>query len=348
MFASLALATCLGFLSSSPRHSAPTPSQLREHVSSIDLAPGVKISPMGIGCWAWGDSSFWRYNSSQDSQLLDTFKACTERGINFFDTAEIYGFGKSELLIGRFERMTGTSSQIATKFAPLPIPGRLSADSVVGACIDSLDRLGTSKIALYQLHWPALPFNDRLLDGLAKCYERGLCAGVGVSNYGVNQLKYAHKRLAAKGIPLVSNQIQYSLLARSPESSGLLRTAQDLNVKVLAYSPLAQGVLCGKFSADKLPPGPRRLQVKSVLPRAQPLLDAMREISARENRTLSQIALNWCLQQGVVPIPGARSVSQALDNCGAMGWDLSSSNMAKLNRLSRESGVDMTSPLQGR
>ena len=335
------------FLSSSTRPSLP-PGLLRAHVSSVELTPEVRVSSIGIGCWAWGDSSFWGYNSSQDAQLLETYKVCVENGVNFFDTAEIYGFGKSELLLGRFERLTGSKVQVATKFAPLPLPGRFSSDAVVEACLNSLDRLGTSRMALYQLHWPVLLQNDRFLDGLARCYEKGLCSGVGVSNYGASQLKYAHKKLAAKGIPLVTNQIQYSLLARAPESNGLLRTAKELNVKVLAYSPLAQGVLCGKFSDDKLPSGPRGFLVKRTLPKVRSLLEEMRAIAERENKTMSQVALNWCLQQGVVPIPGARSVSQALDNCGAMGWDLSESDVTRLNALSRDSGVDLTTPLQGR
>jgi pyridoxine 4-dehydrogenase len=308
----------------------------------------MKVPPLGIGCWAWGDSSFWGYDSSQDEELYETFKVCVDNGITFFDTAEIYGLGKSELLLGRFARTSKADIQVATKFAPIPLPGRYTSDGVVEACLNSLDRLGASKCAIYQLHWPALINNDGYLDGLAKCYERGLCQGVGVSNYGPKLLKYAHSKLAAKGVPLLTNQIQYSLLARSPEQDGLLKTAADLNVTILAYSPLAQGILTGKFSTTNLPKGPRGFLAKKVLPKVEPLLNEMREIAARENRTMSQIALNWCIQQGVVPIPGARTVSQATDNIGALGWELSKEDINRMNLLSSVSGVDMRTPLQGR
>jgi aryl-alcohol dehydrogenase-like predicted oxidoreductase len=316
--------------------------------NKIELTKNISIAPLGIGTWAWGDKFFWGYDSSQDPALYDTFKACVDNGITFFDTAEIYGFGKSELLLGRFARESGSKVQFATKFAPIPLPWRLGGDAVVDACIDSLDRLGSSSCALYQLHWPVLFQNDNYLDGLAKCYERGLCSGVGVSNYGDSQLRYAHKKLASKGIPLISNQISYSLLARSPETNGVLKAAKELNVKTLAYSPLAQGILTGKFNDNNLPSGSRKIQVKAILPKVKPLLDEMRAMSVRYEKSMSQIALNWCIMQGVIPIPGARSVSQAVDNCGALGWNLADADIIRLNELSRQSGVDMTTPLMGK
>lgn len=314
----------------------------------VQLTSSLAISPLGIGTWAWGDKFFWGYDSSQDDQLYETFKACVDKGINFFDTAEIYGLGKSEQLIGRFARSSGAKIQVATKFAPLPLPWRLSAKGVVDACSDSNDRLGVSKCAIYQLHWPSLFKDDTYLDGLATCFEKGLCEGVGVSNYGAKQLRYAHDKLKARGIPLLTNQISYSLLARSAESNGIMKTAKELNVTVLAYSPLAQGILTGKFTDTNLPKGSRGALIRSVLPKVKPLLDGMREIAVRENKSMSQIALNWCMLNGVVPIPGARTVSQAIDNCGAVGWALSDEDVIRLNELSRQTEVDMTTPLQGR
>lgn len=224
-------------------------------VQMISLTKDLEVSALGIGTWAWGDKAFWGYNSSQDAALYETFQTCVSKGINFFDTAEIYGLGKSELLLGRFARESGVKVQMATKFAPIPVPWRLSASSVVDACADSNDRLGVSKSAIYQLHWPLLFQNDKYLDGLATCYEKGLCVGVGVSNYGASQLRYAHKKLASRGIPLVTNQISYSLLARSPESNGIIKAANELGVRILAYSPLAQGILTGKFNENNIPTG---------------------------------------------------------------------------------------------
>jgi pyridoxine 4-dehydrogenase len=270
------------------------------------LGGKVPISNIGIGTWAWGDKLYWNYESSQDASLKEVFDFCVkEGGVNFFDTAEIYGFGRSELLCGRFRRQLPEGSLVqnqvvlATKFAPLPF--RLGSDCVVSACQDSLDRMGVDKMGLYQLHWPGLFNNDAYLEGLVKCYEKGLVEAVGVSNYGPEQLRRAHKYLSERGVPLASNQIQYSLLCRQAESNELLRTAEDLGVTILAYSPLAQGLLTGKFdSAGKLPTGPRSALARATLPKIKEnLLLVIKNIAVEKsnalnlNVTMSQVALNW-------------------------------------------------------
>lgn len=274
-------------------------------INSKLLGGKVSISNIGIGTWAWGDKLYWNYDSSQDASLKEVFDFCVkEGGVNFFDTAEIYGLGRSELLCGRFRRQLQEDSVrnqvvLATKFAPLPF--RMGSDCVVSACQDSLDRMGVDKMGLYQLHWPGLFNNDAYLEGLVKCYEKGLVEAVGVSNYGPEQLRRAHKYLSDRGVPLASNQIQYSLLCRQAESNELLRTAEDLGVTILAYSPLAQGLLTGKFdSAGSLPKGPRSALVRSTLPKIKEnLLIAMKNIAVEKsdalnlNVTMSQVALNW-------------------------------------------------------
>ena len=368
---------------------------LLESVKSSTITPQkllggkVSISNIGIGTWAWGDKLYWNYESSQDASLKEVFDYCVkEGGVNFFDTAEIYGFGRSELLCGRFRRQlseVSTQSQVvlATKFAPLPF--RLGSDCVVSACQDSLDRMGVDKMGLYQLHWPGLINNDAYLEGLVKCYEKGLVESVGVSNYGPELLRKAHKYLSDRGVPLASNQIQYSLLCRQAESNSLLRTAEELGVTILAYSPLAQGLLTGKFDSGKLPTGPRSALARATLPKIKEnVLLAIKNIAIEKsnalnlNVTMSQVALNWlvhsiictvvqaprtfsymvnnhyytsynrCVAKGTVPIPGARSLSQAKDNCDALKWSLDEAEVKLLDEKARDSGVNIPTPLQGR
>lgn len=321
----------------------------------VSLKSGPAVSKLGIGTWAWGDSLYWKYDPKEDVGLQETFDYCLkEGGVNLFDTAEVYGFGRSELLLGRFNRQikdcySPISPYLATKFAPLP--WRIGADSVLGACQDSLDRMGVDSMDLYQIHWPGVWQNKEYWDGIARCYDKGLIKAVGVSNYGPEALKSVHKFLDDRGVPLSTNQIQFSLLSRSAETSGLLRTASDLGVSILAYSPLAQGVLTGKFDLSNLPKGPRASTVKKVLPKTEALLSTMRNMALKKSEetgfevSMAQIALNWCIAKGTIPIPGARSKTQAISNCNALKWSLSIEDVTLLDVQARSTGVEMPTPL---
>ena len=204
-------------------------------------------------------------------------------------------------------------------------------------------------MALYQLHWPGVWQNEAYWDGLAQCYEQGLVKSVGVSNYGPEQLKKIYKVLKSRNIPLATNQIQYSLLNRDPESNGILRTARELNVTILAYSPLAQGLLTGKYNETYLPTGSRSTLAKSVVPKITNLISVLKEIANTRDKTVSQVALNWCIAKGTVPIPGVRSLSQAEDNAGALGWLLDDDEVIRLDTAARLSGATYgVSFLQGK
>lgn len=215
----------------------------------LTIRNGKAMLPkMGVGAWAWGDSLFWGYNPKEDAELEEVFRTATERGVGFFDTAELYGIGRSETLIKDFtsrltpELASGTS--VATKFAALP--WRTKRGDVVKAAKDSVRRLGRP-IDLYQIHFPNAYANEAYWDGLGDAYEQGLVKAVGVSNYGKEAVRACHASLARRGIPLSSNQIQMSLLYRSPLDNGLKSTCDELGVQTIAYSPLALGLLTGKY-----------------------------------------------------------------------------------------------------
>eukprot|EP00270_Netrium_digitus_P011430 TRINITY_DN3636_c0_g1_i2.p1 TRINITY_DN3636_c0_g1~~TRINITY_DN3636_c0_g1_i2.p1 ORF type:complete len:443 (-),score=102.77 TRINITY_DN3636_c0_g1_i2:322-1521(-) len=310
----------------------------------------LEVPILGIGAWAWGDTFYWNnfdWNDKKVREAKQAFDAACDSGLNFFDTAEVYGssqFGgeNSESLLGRFihERAAAKADGgeaapvVATKFAALP--WRLGRPAVVAALTDSLARLGLKSVDLYQLHWPGVWGNEGYIDGLADCVERGLVKAVGVSNYKVERLKAAHAQLAKRGIPLASNQIHYNLLYRIPEQNGVKAACEDLGVSIIAYSPIAQGILSGKYTPDSPPSGPRSASYsKQFLTQIQPVLKRMGELGEKYGgKSKIQVALNWLLVQGnIVPIPGARNREQATEFAGALGWSLAPEEVEELRAL---------------
>jgi aryl-alcohol dehydrogenase-like predicted oxidoreductase len=294
----------------------------------------LRVSPLGVGTWAWGDRLFWGYGRGgyTDVDLESAFQVSRAAGINFFDTAEVYGRGRSERLLGQFVRDAGDHVVVATKF--FPYPWRWRRAGLLRALRASLNRLGLDRVDLYQIHWPYPPVPiETWMAGLADAVEAGLVRAVGVSNYSPEQTRRAYTALAERGVALVSNQVQYSLLHRGPERSGLLDVCRELNVTLIAYSPLAMGVLTGKYTPENPPPGIRGRRYRGeCLTQIQPLIALLREIGeARGRVTPAQVALNWVMCKGAVPIPGAKSARQAEDNVGALGWCLSSEEVAALD-----------------
>lgn len=308
--------------------------------TNIELGKsGVMVSRLGIGTWAWGDGLYWGYGKGYgEGDLHQAFDETLRDGINFFDTAEVYGFGKSEQFIGTFKDASplGETARIATKFFPLP--WRLTRGQVVSALRASLKRLRMETVDLYQVHWYA-PWVaiETLMDGLADAVEKNMTRAVGVSNYNAAQVRRAHKRLAARGVPLASNQIEYNLLQRAPDFNGVMDTCRELGVTVIAYSPLKYGVLTGKYDATHPLPGARGRQFDATyLARVEPLMTVLRATAAKYNRTVPQVAVNWVMQRGALAIPGAKNLKQARDNAGAWGWDLTPEDVGQLDEISRQ------------
>lgn len=315
-------------------------------IQTISLGTnGAQVPALGIGTWAWGDKLFWGYGDKYgEAELEQAFAGAIAQGITFFDTAEIYGFGESERLIGRFlkqhqQQHPDQSIQIATKYFPLP--WRFSPNAVSEALTASLTRLGLTSVDLYQVHWPFdfLLGQPKLMQALAAEVKRGRIQAVGVSNYSADQMRTAHQQLANLGVPLAVNQVQYSLLSRKIETNGVMATAQELDVAILAYSPLAQGLLTGKYSSEtyEAPVGARRLDPRfsqQGLEKLAPLFEALKTVGDRHQKTPAQVALNWVISQGALPIPGAKNARQAQQNAGALGWSLGTSEMENLAEIS--------------
>ena len=301
---------------------------------------GPAVIPLCVGTWAWGDKLFWNYGSNYGAAEVEAaFNTSLDAGINFFDTAEVYGNGLSEELLGQFIKKTSQPVQIATKFGP--VPWRLTGKSVSEALSASLKRLQVEQIALYQVHWPFafLLSQETLMNALADEVKQGRIQAVGVSNYSEEQMREAHKILAARGVPLATNQVRYSLLSRQVEKQGIVRAASELGVTILAYSPLAQGLLTGKYSAQEEPTGARKMDSrfsKAGIEKIELVMSTLRKMGRKRDRTPAQVALNWLIaQNGVIPIPGAKTAKQAEENAGALGWTLSQDEVNQLELMTR-------------
>ncbi|XP_030463024.1 uncharacterized oxidoreductase At1g06690, chloroplastic [Syzygium oleosum] len=310
----------------------------------------LKVTRLGIGAWSWGDTSYWNNFQWDDRKMKaakGAFDSSIDSGITLFDTAEVYGsrmsFGaiNSETLLGRFikerkEKDPETEVAVATKFAALP--WRLGRQSVITALKDSLCRLGLDSVDLYQLHWPGVWGNEGYIDGLGDAVEQGLVKAVGVSNYSERRLRDAYEKLKQRGIPLASNQVNYSLIYRSPEENGVKATSDELGITLIAYSPIAQGALTGKYTPENPPSGPRgQIYTPDFLTRLQPLLNRINEIGDSYKKTPTQVVLNWLIAQGnVVPIPGAKNAEQASEFGGALGWRLTGEEVDELRSLASD------------
>lgn len=292
---------------------------------------------IGLGAWAWGDKLVWGYGKGYtDAEVEEGFQVSLENGVRLVDTAEVYGNGRSECLLGQFLKKTDQPVLVATKF--FPMPWRIRRASVTRALRRSLERLDLERVDLYQIHWPSpiVPI-EQYVEGLAAAHRLGLTRAVGVSNYDKNQMQRAITTLARYDIPLASNQVEFHLLNRKVEKNGLLARCQELGVRLIAYSPLAMGLLTGKYSPKNPPPGIRGSRYGGILKDIQPLIHLMTEIGRDYGgKSPAQIALNWIICKGALPIPGAKNARQAEMNAGAAGWRLTAEQVKALDEASEK------------
>jgi aryl-alcohol dehydrogenase-like predicted oxidoreductase len=283
-------------------------------------AGGVRLSAIGLGTWQFG-SVDWGYGRGYArTTARDITRRALDLGINLFDTAEIYGFGRSERILGEALGTRRDEAFIATKVFPvMPL-----APVVEQRARASVKRLGTDRIDLYQVHWPN-PFvpNGPTMAGMRRLVDDGIVRHVGVSNFGLERWQEAD---AALGEPVLSNQVSFSLAARGPERD-LVPFARDNGRIVVAYSPLAQGLLGGRYDADNRPAGIARRMNPLFLPenleRATGLIETLRDIALAKGVRPAQIALAWVIRRpNVVAIPGASSVEQLESNAAAADIEL--------------------------
>ncbi len=296
----------------------------------------LMVSTVGLGTWAWGDRMFWGFgNEYSFEEIADAFDVYMNSGGNFIDTAEIYGQGKSERIIGELIKSKRKDLVIASKF--MPFPWRLNSKTLYRSLKNSLSRLSIESLDLYQIHWPLPPIQvETWCNAMAESVQKGLIKTVGVSNYNSSQFLRAHKTLSKCDVLLVSNQVEYHLLNRTIEKNGMLSLCKEMGISIIAYSPLAQGLLTGKYTPTSGLKGVRAFRYpQKLLHQIQPLIRQMLEIGRDHNgKTPAQVALNWVICKGAIPIPGAKNGPQSQQNAGAMGWRLSAEEIALLDELS--------------
>jgi aryl-alcohol dehydrogenase-like predicted oxidoreductase len=310
---------------------------------------GIEVTPIGLGTWQFSKGKgfvggFWKSLDEETTKAV--VKAALDGGIDWFDTAEIYGRGNSERsLAGALSalKVAPGSVRVATKWWPiLRTAGNISA--TIG---ERLACLSPYPIDLYQVHQPfSLSSVAKQMEAMADLVEAGKVRAVGVSNFTAAAMEEAHAVLAKRGIPLASNQVRISLLDRSIERNGLLEAAKRLGISLIAYSPLAQGILTGRFHDDPGAVGSvtrmRRLSGSiraETIAKTAPLVEELKKVASAHGAAPSQVALNWLVSfwgDVVVAIPGASKSAQAAQAAGAMKFELTASELSSLDALSRD------------
>jgi aryl-alcohol dehydrogenase-like predicted oxidoreductase len=307
---------------------------------------GLLVSPVGLGCWQFSKRKnmigrYWPLLA--DGNIHNIVSLALEGGINWFDTAEIYGGGESERNLSVALQSAGIEPGqviIATKWWPL----FRFASNIKNSFPERIKALAPFPVDLYQIHQPA-GFSDirSEMHAMRQLYDNQLIKSIGVSNFSAAQMEKAWKFLDSKGIPLASNQVRYNLLDRRIETDGTLETAKQLGITIIAYSPLAQGLLTGKFHDN-----PELLQNigyrrysplfrDTQLLRSLPVIMLLKQLADKYNVTPSQISLNWLIRFNgttVTAIPGATKEQHVTDNAGAMTFRLSDEDMSALDKVS--------------
>jgi aryl-alcohol dehydrogenase-like predicted oxidoreductase len=307
---------------------------------------GMMVTPIGLGCWQFSKQNnlagkFWP--TLEDDLITKVVSLSLEGGINWFDTAEIYGKGASEKALAKALQLAGKKPGevlIATKWWPM-----FRFASNISVSFDQrIEALNPYPIDLYQIHQPWGFSNEKSeVSAMAELFAQKKIKYIGVSNFSAKMMQSAWETLVKKGIPLASNQMSFSLLNRKIESNGVMETAKKLGISIIAYSPLAQGMVTGKFhdNPELLKNIGLRKHTSLFKPagieKSRPVINLVKELSLKYNVTPSQIALNWVINYHgdmIVAIPGATKEFHVKENTGAMSFKLSDEDMLRLDKVS--------------
>jgi aryl-alcohol dehydrogenase-like predicted oxidoreductase len=305
----------------------------------------LEVTPIGLGVMQFSGGSGMMgmaFPDIPEQEKNAIVKAALDGGINWFDTAEMYGRGTSEQALAdalKAAEVQDGDVVIGTKWFPM----FRTAGNIPRTIEDRIRFLDGYTIDLYMVHQPwSFSSPETEMDALADLVEAGKIRNIGVSNFSAQQMERAQSALEQRGLSLAVNQVQYSLLHRKIESNGVLDAAKDMDITIVAWSPLARGTLTGMYRKNPdLINSKRiawRLMMRRHIERSGPVVDALQEIADKHDVVPGQVALNWLVNfqgESVVAIPGASKVYQAEQNAGAMKINLSDEEMARLDELSR-------------
>ena len=299
------------------------------------------VTSIGLGCWQFASMRmFW--NNPPQQEINTIIKAALDGGINWFDTAELYGQGESERALATALCKADYNDQdvvIATKWLPF-FRTAASIGKTIGTRISCLS---PCNIDLYQIHMPrSFSSIEAQMDAMAALVKQGKIRAVGVSNFSAKQMRRAHAALARQDLPLASNQVHYNLVHRDPDNNGIIEAAKELNISIIAYSPLAQGLLSGKYHDDielvKKLPVMRRRRMSGQLEKTRGLVERLRAIAEVHGSSPTEVALSWLVnyhEDLVVAIPGATKLDHVRQNVGALKLKLTGQEISDLDKESR-------------
>jgi aryl-alcohol dehydrogenase-like predicted oxidoreductase len=304
----------------------------------------IKVSPIGLGAmeFAGGGGLLGHvFPVIPQEEKNAVIKAALDGGINWFDTAELYGGGVSERSLATGLKAAGKSDKdviVATKWLPI----LRTAGNIPHTIHNRLENLDGFSISNYMVHQPySFSSPEAEMNAMADLVEAGKIRSVGVSNFSPTRMRRAHAALARRGLSLAVNQVRYSLLSRNIETNGVLETAKELGVTIIAYTPLERGLLSGKYHKNpellSRISAWSRVSIRHNLERSRKLILAMDDMAKKYEATIAQVALNWLINYNgeiVVTIPGATKVYQAVENAAAMNFRLSVDELTKLDELS--------------
>ena len=290
----------------------------RTTLGSTDI--GVSRIGTGTNRWTFGEN---------DEPVYQVYKSLLDKGVNFFDTAEIYTGGKSESLLGACYKRDGRQPIIASKYRPSSSRG--TKNDFLEALDGSLRRLGVETLDLYYIHFPPSTQSiEDLMDYMAEAWTSEKIRAVGVSNFDAEQMRRSAAQLEKHGMKLAANQVEYSLLNRETETNGVLEACKDLDASLVAYRPIGRGQLASAVMAGSSSRAAAGTKGESNLE------TVILSIAEDHEGSVSQVALNWLLRRDdkVIPIPGATKVDHALENAGALDWVMSEAEFNELDEAS--------------
>ncbi|KAM7202667.1 aldo-keto reductase [Rhypophila sp. PSN 637] len=307
----------------------PTPSSR----ISFPVAKGspVEASPICIGAWSWGDTATWHWDHETEwPRVQAAFQHLISSGINFFDTAQAYGNGKSEELLGELIKVNNLSPRFVLSNLTHP------TDAPYHTLKGSLKRLGLEYTDVYLVHGPIhIQSIASVAKSLHRCVEEGLTRAVGVANCDRDDLLKMQEELGNYNIPLATNQCEYSILRRWPEIHGNLTTCKEKGVVFQGYSSLGQGRLTGQYTQDHPPPKTYRFSSYDMGDIRQ-TVDKVKEVALKRGKDMAGVALNWSVCKGAVPVVGIRNLEQAKQAVDALGWRLTEEEMRQVDAVSVE------------
>ncbi|KAF0316975.1 alcohol dehydrogenase [Colletotrichum asianum] len=300
----------------------------------------VKASYLSIGGWPWGDKATWHYDESEWIKIQEAWQILYDAGINFIDTAEAYGNGESEKIVGDLvQGLPRDNFVVQTKFFSTPMKAENfihPVDAPVTSLKASLERLRLDFVDIYLVHGPIhLQSFSNIAEGMAKCVKEGLTRAVGVANYDNEDVFKIRDELKKYNVPLATNQCEFSVLRRYPEISGSIRKCQASDIIFQSYSSLGQGRLSGKYTPENPPPKEYRFSsydMKDI----EPTIAVLREIAEKRGKSPASVALNYNIGKGAVPVVGIRRAEQAREAIDALGWRLSDEEVIAIDKVSVE------------